>query len=259
MYKLLPILFAVSTASPLIYENYQSPLIADDWYITQYRVSSNELRTFHADGDLFGIDDLENLEGGYVFACYVTYNDVSDNFAYLELEYYINFEYLNRFEFIAVEILFGPVINDEIYASSIGSFTYSNSMYLNNTIGLSMSSFQTDEANQNWDFYTAQYDDYNLVSAESYDIQQGDFFFSVALGQYYYNLGYSEGEENGYNQGVLDGQKDGFGIEPFFRSIFNVIDSIGQIEIFPNIKLYFILGIPIIFGVLAFVLNLFRW
>lgn len=63
---------------------------------------------------------------------------------------------------------------------------------------------------------------------------------------------------SGYTQGFKDGQKDAFNILNFMRSILKTVDSVLSIEILPYIKLWYIVGIPIILSIVDFILKRFR-
>lgn len=65
----------------------------------------------------------------------------------------------------------------------------------------------------------------------------------------------------GYNKGFEDGQTNEKQQHPLFKifnAVFNVIDNVLSVEILPSIKLWYILGVPLFFLILQFVLNLFR-
>ena len=71
-----------------------------------------------------------------------------------------------------------------------------------------------------------------------------------------YNSGYTEGQTAGYNQGYLDGLDDGAGSNVNFQYIESVLTLIGNflnIEILPNIKLSYALGIIIILSIISII------
>ena len=61
----------------------------------------------------------------------------------------------------------------------------------------------------------------------------------------------------GYKDGVANGQASA-GEIPWLVSVFNTIDRCLSIEIFPGLKLWYVVAIPIIFSLIAFVLSFFR-
>lgn len=71
-----------------------------------------------------------------------------------------------------------------------------------------------------------------------------------------YNNGYTAGQAAGYNQGYLDGLDDGAGSNVNFQYIESVLTLIGNflnIEILPNIKLSYALGIIIILSIISII------
>lgn len=64
--------------------------------------------------------------------------------------------------------------------------------------------------------------------------------------------------DNAYNEGYEEGQKEAFNIINFVRQIILMVDSVLQIEILPFVKLWYIVAIPLIIGVVKFVLSWWR-
>lgn len=76
-----------------------------------------------------------------------------------------------------------------------------------------------------------------------------------------YNNGYDYGLEigynNGYNDGVIAGSNN-FNILNLIRSLFDLVWSFLSVEMLPNIKLIYIVAIPLVLSVLKFILGWFR-
>lgn len=79
------------------------------------------------------------------------------------------------------------------------------------------------------------------------------------------DIGYNDGKEDGYQLGYIDGYQEGLvdgdteeSIFTFVNGVFRAVDEFLSIEIIPGIALWGIVLIPIVFGVLAFFLNLWR-
>ena len=73
--------------------------------------------------------------------------------------------------------------------------------------------------------------------------------------------GLTTASQNEYNRGYKDGVANGqasAGEIPWLVSVFNSIDRCLSIEIFPGLKLWYVVAIPIIFSLIAFVLSFFR-
>lgn len=99
-----------------------------------------------------------------------------------------------------------------------------------------------------------------------------------------YEVGKNEFNEKSYNEGIeagiIDGREEVFtnpakydlytaeqykqasktysSILDFVRSIFDILTKVLDIEILPNIKLIYLVAIPIVFSLLKFILNLFK-
>lgn len=75
-----------------------------------------------------------------------------------------------------------------------------------------------------------------------------------------FNTGYNKGLENGYNTGFLDGSENGkvgFSLE-WLKEIFSTLDSFLQIEIFPNFRLWYCIGAPLMISLVLGFLKLLR-
>lgn len=76
-----------------------------------------------------------------------------------------------------------------------------------------------------------------------------------------YNSGFAYGEEVGYNSGYNDGVVAGsndFNILNFIRSLFDLIWGVLDVEMLPNIKLIYIVAIPLVLSIIRFILGWFR-
>lgn len=73
-----------------------------------------------------------------------------------------------------------------------------------------------------------------------------------------YDTGVSQNFKDAYEKGYSDAIAQGGGILGLIREIFNTLIDIGNIEILPNIKLWYFLGIPLVIGIVSFVLGWFR-
>lgn len=74
-------------------------------------------------------------------------------------------------------------------------------------------------------------------------------------------VNFANGYREGYGTGYLTGQEDGradWDWSNFLKSIFSGIDGFLQVEILPKIKLWYLVGIPLVFGLLKFILGWFR-
>lgn len=89
--------------------------------------------------------------------------------------------------------------------------------------------------------YTAGYGDGEVVGYnDGYD--------------YGYNSGYDLGYNDGYQAAVNDGSTD-FGIKSLMSGLFVGLGSLLSIELLPNISIGMILAVPVVFGIIAFILG----
>lgn len=89
----------------------------------------------------------------------------------------------------------------------------------------------------------------------AYETGQNDFSSE------HYENGYNNGYNDGYNNGYNDGYNTGISgtvTTNWFTSFVNSIFDILNIEIFPNVRLIYLVFIPIGLGVLALILKLIR-
>lgn len=104
---------------------------------------------------------------------------------------------------------------------------------------------------------------------DSYLITKIDNPLSQKLIEYNYNLGESIGFENGYSEGESIGFENGydigfenggeFSISPnYLTVIFDKVNDFFQIEIFPNFKLWYLIGAPLIVALIIGVLKFLR-
>lgn len=72
-----------------------------------------------------------------------------------------------------------------------------------------------------------------------------------------YNYGLEIGYNNGYNEGVIVGSNN-FNILNLIRSLFDLLWDVLSVEMLPNIKLIYIVAIPLVLSVIKFILGWFR-
>lgn len=75
-----------------------------------------------------------------------------------------------------------------------------------------------------------------------------------------FNTGYNTGYNNGYDSGYVEGTesgKVGFSLE-WLKNLFSLIDDFLSIEIFPNFRLWYCVGAPLLISLVLGFLKLFR-
>ena len=119
----------------------------------------------------------------------------------------------------------------EDYQTPPRIITFTNQFNTNNLITMKLNS-QGEGSSFIFDAY-----DWLLSNSEPYQINDYDTA---------YNIGYSEGMHFSTSS------------TNWIKSVFNAVDSVLQIEILPNFKLWYIIAIPLLFGCVLFVFKILR-
>lgn len=117
--------------------------------------------------------------------------------------------------------------------------------------------YQEGYADGQYDGYWSGYDD---GKADGYDEGYNDGYDE---GNWYgynegydigYDIGYDNGYDNGYNKGISENiENGGFGL--MLKQVFTSVGSFLEIELLPGIPFGAIIAVPIIFGIIAFILG----
>ena len=103
-------------------------------------------------------------------------------------------------------------------------------------------------------YYEGEIDGYNMGYDEGYSIGNTDGYEEgFAIGR---NVGYNEGHEEGYSKGFNIGmniQHNKF--SDLLNGVFTAIGTFLGIRLFPGITIGAIIAIPIVFGIIAFILG----
>ena len=92
--------------------------------------------------------------------------------------------------------------------------------------------------------------DIGYVDGESFGYDNG-----YNDGYYYgYDNGYDLGYNDGYQTAINDGESE-FGITTLLSGLFVGLGSLLSIELLPNISIGMIIAVPIVFGIIAFILG----
>lgn len=90
----------------------------------------------------------------------------------------------------------------------------------------------------------------NILQLNNYICFKNDNNFS--------QVSYDTGFENGYEQGKNTAVDESLWIYSFTRSVFNGFAQVLNVEILPNIKLGYLIAIPLVLSVLRFILGFFK-
>lgn len=103
---------------------------------------------------------------------------------------------------------------------------------------------------------------YNMMTNNSYSLAYMLFSDSFETGYETgktegYNQGYQTGKIDGYSEGYADGS-DGSFSPSWLSALFSSLDTIFQVEIFPNFKLWYLIGAPLMVALVIAVLKFLR-
>ena len=113
---------------------------------------------------------------------------------------------------------------------------------------------------------TEEYFRLNLATLNTH-IQQADRpYYITQLNNYicfknnvnFSEVSYDSGFVDGYNVGVNENVDKSLWIYSFMRSVFNGFAQVLNVEILPNIKLGYLIAIPLVLSVLRFILGFFK-
>ena len=108
--------------------------------------------------------------------------------------------------------------------------------------------------------FTNQFNTNNLITMKLTSEGEGSSFIFDAYdwllsnGQLYQIDDYETAYQIGYSEGMHFSTSS----TNWIKSVFNAVDSILQIEILPNFKLWYIVAIPLLFGCVLFVFKILR-
>lgn len=202
------------------------------------------------DYQLHGIskDDIEGFEAdvNLYFDIYIEIDDYNDNVIYEnEISYEDN-------DLVYYNVVFSGVTSDN-YVSSMQSLV-NGPRFIRYIAGSILIPFEYENGfNDGYFEGTTETEDYyeELIIPEIKEEYE-------EIG---YNKGYDYGLEigynNGYNDGVIAGSNN-FNILNLIRSLFDLVWSVLSVEMLPNIKLIYIVAIPLVLSVIKFILGWFR-
>lgn len=165
--------------------------------------------------------------------------------------YEINGNYNTPIEFL-------KIINANKYTAIMYcSGNYSQTQESNNYIELNESKIYTFDASANWWLSLAELQDDATNSYYSIWCDNTIEFSVVVQEQRIdnYNLGYQSGYDVGYSEAVKDSKVGSYN---WLISAFDTLKRIFEIELLPNLKLGYLLGIPFVIILVRFVLSWFR-
>ena len=115
--------------------------------------------------------------------------------------------------------------------------------------------------NNNEDYF-----DINLISLKVHDGANTEYGYITQLNNYicfknninFSQVSYDSGYIDGYNVGKNEAVDQSLWIYSFTRSVFNGFAQVLNVEILPNIRLGYLIAIPLVLSVLRFILGFFK-
>lgn len=217
-----------------------------------FNPTSSQLDTYSMTTQAFNsIQDIEFVE------MYLNMESLRYEGGYVEEEIYFDFEIMFDIRFVLNDEL-NPdhdFLFEDIYSSfgiDATNLPVSVRQEINNNIFEDINDIRANTSVRDFRIYfNTTYSGFNFGYQDGYD----DGHFEG------YNEGFSYGEElgynNGYNDGVIAGSNN-FNILNLIRSLFDMLWDALNVEMLPNIKLIYIVSIPLILNVIEFILGWFR-
>lgn len=167
------------------------------------------------------------------------------------IEYSINGVYNSPIEFL-------KIINANKYTVIMYcSNNYSQAQANDNNIELNDSIIYTFDSSSGWWVSLAELQD--QATSNYYSIMCDDIIeFSVVVQEQRidnYDVGYQSGYDVGYSAAIQEGKVGSYN---WLISAFDTLKRIFEIEMLPNLKLGYLLGIPFVIILVRFVLSWFR-
>ena len=173
---------------------------------------------------------------------------------------------------IQAELKFNPTLVAEFGSCSLVLY-YDDDPIISAAFGPTFFNFRTNDFSYDYNVMTNKYwsshleysgSDTLYFSLSEEEIEQDEltlafFAYEENSTKAHYDAieqGYNDGYKSGYDVGLQEGrQETPTGALNWLGNMFNSIGGIFNIEIFPNVKLIYVIGIPVAVAVLAFVLK----
>lgn len=183
------------------------------------------------------------------------------------IEYSIENAYPNTVEFLKIENA------NEFTAIMYCSENYSQAQEKDNYIELDESIIYNFDSSAGWWLSLAELQDnatnnyYSILCDNTIDfsvVVQRQRVDNYDIG---YHNGYEEGEKSGYQEGEKSGFDNGYkaavsegkiGSYNWLTSTFNTLKNIFELELLPGLKLGYLIGIPFVITLVAFIISWFR-
>ena len=145
-------------------------------------------------------------------------------------------------------------------------FYYENSEILNSINNSSWYSFNLKSFYESHVDKQENYFDINLATLDTHYANNNEYGALTQINNYvcfkndskFSQVSYDSGFINGYNVGKNEAVDQSLWIYSFTRSVFNGFAQVLNVDILPNIKLGYLIAIPLVLSVLRFILGFFK-
>ena len=221
---------------------YVSKTIIDDsqWryplYVELFKIEFN----LHAPQELYINFVVDETFGNANQTRWLLNNNYSDRFEDQDRSYYHDYYYVFNVDYAFSEGAEGIISQnrDNWYTFNLKEIINSNAGGTEKYFNINLITLQT------------HYQDSNIMQLNNYICFKNDNNFS----QVSYDTGFQEGFDKGQDQAV----DESLWIYSFTRSVFNGFAQVLNVEILPNIKLGYLIAIPLVLSILRFILGFFK-
>ena len=220
---------------------YVSKTIIDDsqWRYAKYMQLFKIEFNLHAPQELYINFVVDETFGNATQTRWLLNNYYSDRFEDTRKSYYHDYYYVFNVDYAYFE---EAGITSE---SNDNWYTFNLKEIINNNAGGTEKYF-----NINLITLTTRTTNSNILQLNNYICFKNDNNFS--------QVSYDTGFEDGYEQGKNTAVDESLWIYSFTRSVFNGFAQVLNVEILPNIKLGYLIAIPLVLSVLRFILGFFK-
>ena len=221
---------------------YVSKTIIDDsqWRYAKYDELFKIVFDFHAPEELYIDIVVDETFGNATQTRWLVNNYYSDRFEDQPKSYYHDYYYVINVDYGYYEPAesISSINNDEWYTFNLKEIINSNAGGTEKYFNINLITLPTHKQEN------------NIIQINNYICFKNDNNFS----QVSYDTGFTDGYEQGKNVAV----DESLWIYSFIRSVFNGFAQLLNVEILPNIKLGYLIAIPLVLSVLRFILGFFK-
>ena len=222
---------------------YVSKTIIDDsqWRYAKYSELFKIEFNLHAPQELYIDFVVDETFGNATQTRWLLNNYYSDRFSDTPKSYYHDYYYVFNVNYAYYEGAESIISykNDDWYTFNLKEIINSNAGGTEKYFNINLITLNTHNVDNN-----------NIMQLNNYICFMNDNNFS----QVSYDTGFQEGYEQGKNVAV----DESLWIYSFTRSVFNGFAQVLNVEILPNIKLGYLIAIPLVLSVLRFILGFFK-